>query len=179
MRRAAWLVLLLLAGGCGNGEEGRVYRMTASSMEPTLHCARPGVGCLAREADELFVRFYGDDEPERGDIVAFETPPLARERCGAGGVYVKRVVGLPGESWSERRGFILIDGVRLAEPYVPADFRDEASYRGGPIPVNRYFLLGDNRTQSCDSRVWGLVPRANIVGRLVEVKRGSERIHFR
>jgi signal peptidase I len=50
---------------------------------------------------------------------------------------------------------------------------------GGAIPPRRYLLLGDNRTASCDSRVWGLVPRRNLIGAVFEIKRGSKRIHIR
>jgi signal peptidase I len=178
MRGTAWLAVLVLAVGCAN-REGRVFRMTASSMEPTLHCARPGNGCLGEVADELFAERYEDDDPERGDVVAFETPPRAQRLCGAGGVFVKRVVALPGETWNERTGFIFIDGRRLLEPYVAAKRRDSASFPGGRVPPERYLLLGDNRTQSCDSRVFGLVPRENVVGKVVQIKRGSKRIHLR
>jgi signal peptidase I len=178
MRRAAWLAVLLLAAGCAN-REGRVFRMTASSMEPTLHCARPGLGCLGAKPDLVYAERYGEDDPHRGDIVAFETPPRAERVCGAGGIFVKRVVGLPGEIWGERRGVILIARRPLREPYIRPGRRDEAAYPGGRIPAQHYLLLGDNRTQSCDSRNFGLVPRANILGKVVQIKRGSKRIHLR
>jgi signal peptidase I len=176
MRAAAWLAVVLLVAGCG-AREGRVYRMTASSMEPTLHCAQPGLGCLGKTPDLVYAEPYGDEDPERGDIVAFETPPRAQRLCGAGGVFVKRIVGLPGEKWSERDGVVRIDRRRLAEPYVRR--RDEATHTGGRLPADRYLLLGDNRPQSCDSRIFGPVAREALVGRIVQVKRGSERIHFR
>ena len=88
------------------------YRIPSSSMEPTLHCARPGMGCEARFSDRVLADrlIYHFRDPNRGEIVVFNTPQLARLRCGAGGVFVKRIIGLPGEVWSERDGYVYIDG---------------------------------------------------------------------
>ena len=76
------------------------YRIPSSSMEPTLHCAKPANGCEARFSDRVLAnRFiYRFSDPKRGDIVVFETPPAARMRCGAGGTFVKRLIGLPGDT---------------------------------------------------------------------------------
>ncbi len=148
-------------------------------MEPTLHCARPQFGCLGRRSDLVYAVPYGDAGPSRGDIVVFETPTAAEVRCGAGGVFIKRVIGLPGERWQERSGTILIGGRRLTEPWLRPSFRDSLSFRGGRISAGSYLLLGDNRGSSCDSRFFGLVPSRNLRGRVVEIKRGSERIHLR
>ena len=76
------------------------YRIPSSSMEPTLHCARPNSGCEARFSDRVLAnRFiYHLREPARGDIVVFKTPKAAEAKCGAGGTFVKRLVGLPGET---------------------------------------------------------------------------------
>ena len=72
------------------------YRIPSSSMEPTLHCARPGSECEARFSDRVLAcRFcYRFWSPKRGDIVVFKTPPLAAIRCGAGGTFVKRLIAL-------------------------------------------------------------------------------------
>ena len=56
--------------------------------------------------------------PKRGDIIVFHTPPLASVRCGAGGTFVKRLIGLPGDTWEERDGYVYINGKRLNEPYI-------------------------------------------------------------
>ena len=179
MRRLALAAAAITLVGCSSDQDTRIFRVPSSSMEPTLHCARPGNGCEGKEMDRVAVRPYGDDDPERGDIVAFETPPSARQLCGAGGIYIKRVVGLPGERWDEKNGFILVDGRKLAEPYLEPNRRDDLGRPGGVVGAGQYLLLGDNRAQSCDSRVWGPAKRSSIIGKVVEVKRGSERIHIR
>src|SRR6188508_2476432 len=88
------------------------YRIPSSSMEPTLHCARPGSGCESRFSDRVLAnRFiYHFRKPHRGDIIVFKTPPLSAQRCGAGGTFVKRLIALPGETWQEKNGFVYIDG---------------------------------------------------------------------
>ena len=153
------------------------YRIPSPSMEPTLHCARPEPYCEAGSSDRVLAnRFiYHFHSPRRGDIVVFHAPDAARREC-IGGIFVKRIIGLPGEAWSERNGVTYIDGRRLAEPYVGPTRRDSdtKTLRDIPplgklrrIPAQMYLMEGDNRAHSCDSRVWGLVPRANIIGKVV------------
>jgi signal peptidase I len=141
------------------------YRIPSSSMEPTLHCARPGQGCEAGRSDRVLANrmVYHLREPRRGDVVVFETPAEAWQVCGAGGTFVKRLVGLPGETVSERNGMIYIDDRRLDEPYVQPTRRDDESGRWEVEP-DHYFFMGDNRRNSCDSRRWGAVPRENLIG---------------
>jgi type IV secretory pathway protease TraF len=67
----------------------------------------------------------------------------------------------------------------VAEPWLVAGRRDDDSFRGGTIPARRYLLLGEHRALSCDSRFYGSSPRSNIRGKVVEIARGSERIHLR
>jgi signal peptidase I len=158
------------------------YRIPSSSMEPTLHCARPGSGCEARFSDRVLAnRFiYHFRKPHRGDIIVFKTPPLAKEKCGAGGTFVKRLIALPDETWEEKNGFIYINGKKLIEPYIKSDRRDTGtSYPPRKIPDGMYFMMGDNRTQSCDSREWGPVPRKNLIGEVFAVYWPPNRIGFR
>jgi signal peptidase I len=163
------------------------YRIPSSSMEPTLHCAQPAQGCEAAGgffdgSDRVLAnRFiYRFRKPKRGEIIVFKTPPEAQLRCGAGGTFVKRLIGLPGEVVSERDGIVYINGAQLQEPYISTDRRDHEPPRTFPrIPKGDYFFMGDNRAQSCDSRVWGPVPRGNLIGEVFFVYWPPNRLGFR
>src|SRR5207302_6928724 len=150
------LLAVLLVTGCSQDTDTRVFRVPSSSMEPTLHCSRPAPGCMADRRDLVATHSYGSRTPRRGDIVVFTTPPLARLKCGAGGTFIKRLLGLPGETVTEKPGGrISIDGRPLAEPYISAARRRADPFTGSwLVPPRSYFLLGDNRGSSCDSRVW-------------------------
>jgi signal peptidase I len=145
------------------------YRIPSSSMEPTLHCAAPAPGCEASFSDRVLAcRFcYHLFDPERGDVVVFNTPPEAVRECGSGGVFVKRLIGLPGDTWEERDGQVFINGKPLDEPYVDDEHRDSDSHAPLEIPPDHYFMMGDNRNGSCDSRRWGTVPEENLIGKVI------------
>jgi len=150
------------------------YRIPSSSMEPTLNCAVPGEGCLAAGgvfdgSDRVLACriCYDLASPKRGDIVVFNTPPRAAVACGTGGVFVKRLIGLPGDTWSEKDGYVYINGQKLNEPYIESQYRDTLTYPAEKIPPGRYFMMGDNRSGSCDSRRWGTVPRSDLIGKVV------------
>jgi signal peptidase I len=95
----------------------------------------------------------------RGDIIAFEHDRPAPS------VYLKRIVGLPGEHIEIRRGAVFVDGTLLREPYVR--YRDDRSTAPVTVAAGSYYVLGDNRANSDDSRDWGLVPSSEIIGRAV------------
>jgi signal peptidase I len=140
-RAAAALAVLLVVAGCGSG--GRSYEVPTSVMEPTIHCGRPKPGCEGRRNARVRVRAYGEDRPERGDIVALEAPPRAEEHCGFGGVYFKRVIALPGQTWEEKAGVIYVNGRQLAEPYLAASHhRRLLRPRRQPRPLLRLPRVG-------------------------------------
>ena len=161
------------------------YRIPSSSMEPTLHCAKPAPGCEAsggffsgsdRVLANRFIYHFRD--PKRGEIIVFKTPPGVEQKCGAGGTFVKRLIGLPGETVSEKNGFVFIDGKPLVEPYLQPQRRDHMS-GSWRVPAGDYFFMGDNRNESCDSRSWGPVPRKNLIGEVFFVYWPPNRIGFR
>jgi len=102
---------------------------------------------------------YRIGHPQRGDIVAF------RHERSAPSVYLKRVIGLPGDRVSIDRGVVKIDGVALAEPYV--QYRDRRSFAEVTVPANGLYVLGDNRADSDDSRFWGFVEGDEVIGKAV------------
>jgi signal peptidase I len=170
------------------------YRIPSSSMEPTLHCAKPDLGCeapggLFDGSDRVLAcRFCFDFwPPKRGDIIVFKTPPRAAIACGAGGTFVKRLIGMPGETvFEDKHGFIWVDGKKLNEPYIQAsrrldDVRSNPDYvnHRWVVPKGDYFFMGDNRGESCDSRRWGAVPRGNLIGKVIATYWPPERISIR
>jgi signal peptidase I len=151
------------------------YRIPSSSMEPTLHCAGAS-GCRGSSSDRVLAcRICLDfSDPSRGDIIVFNTPKAAARICGEGGVFVKRLIGLPGDTIKEdKQSFIWIRGpnetkfVKLKEPYISQKARAaDVTHRNQTwnVPAGNYFMMGDNRGLSCDSRQWGSVPRNDLIG---------------
>ena len=166
-----WLVTIALAIAFILAFEARVakpFRIPSPSMEPTLHCAKPVAFCQGRFNDRVIANrlAYRFADPKRGQIVVFEAPAAAK-RCGpgdGGSTFVKRIIGLPGERVSERDGVVFVNGRRLVEPYVDAALRGRETASWPRVTRGHYFVLGDNRTHSCDSRTWGTVPRGNLIG---------------
>ena len=104
---------------------------------------------------------YRLEEIQRGDIVVFRFP-LDPSKS-----YIKRVVGLPGDQVEIVDGGLLINGRRTPEPYVQAPYQDRATYSPVTVPADHYYVLGDHRNTSNDSRTWGAVPRGHILGKAV------------
>jgi signal peptidase I len=143
------------------------YLIPSGSMEPTLMINDRIM------VDKLSYHLHGI---HRGDIVVFSTPPT--ENCGGAPVanLVKPVIGLPGETISLSGGQVYIDGQVLAEPWLPGV--NQRSTTRGPsqapyalshpykVPAGRVFVMGDNRTVSCDSRYWGPILESSIVGKV-------------
>jgi len=98
---------------------------------------------------------------ERGDVVVFKYPGDHSKN------YIKRIVGVPGDQIEILRGAVFVNGHRLMEPYVPESFRDERSMNSIVVPAGSYFVLGDHRNLSSDSRDFGVVEREAIFGKAV------------
>jgi signal peptidase I len=154
-------------------EIARSYRIPSASMEPTLHCARPAAECRAYFSDRVIACriCFTIGSPDREQIVVFTAPRAAEQACGEGGTYVKRLIGMPGDTIREDRAArIWVNGRPIAEPYVTAAARAaDTGFRGHTwhVPAGSYFMLGDSRGDSCDSRTWGAVPRGNLIGPVV------------
>jgi signal peptidase I len=126
----------------------RLYVIPSSSMAPTLV---PG--------DHIVVTPYRfGKKPNRGDVIVFRSPRAADE------LMIKRVIGTPGDLVETRAGRVIVCGHALTEPYVAAQ---AASGAIAPqiIPADSYFVLGDNRADSLDSRSWGVLPKNAVLGR--------------
>jgi signal peptidase I len=106
---------------------------------------------------------FGIGSIERGDMVVFWYPNDISKS------YIKRVIGLPGDTVEIDRGQVIVNGRPLEESYVPPDYRDHTSYAPRMLPPDDYFVLGDHRSSSNDSRNWGFVDRKFIYGKAVFV----------
>lgn len=130
------------------------YYVTGPSMRPTLHTSEY---ILVNKAEYLLAK------PERGDVIVFEYP------LDTSVDYVKRVIGIPGDRVTvEADGQVLVDGVAIKEPYVN-DLNNPYEPSTWTLKSNQYFVLGDNRGDSSDSRDWGLLPSQDIIGKAVLV----------
>lgn len=110
-----------------------------------------------------FAYRFGIADIQRGDTVVFYFPGDTSKS------YIKRVIGIPGDTIEIRRGTVILNGVEIEEPYVPEMFRDRLSLDRIVVPPDEYFVMGDHRSASNDSRNWGTVPRRYIYGRAVWV----------
>jgi signal peptidase I len=130
----------------------QAFRVQGTSMEPLL-----------RDGDRIVVSklAYRLGPIERGDVVVFWYP---RDPSIS---FIKRVVGLPGDQVEIRAGRVFVNGTPIREPYLPEGFRDVDSYPRTEVRRGHYFVLGDHRQSSNDSRSWGQVPEKYIYGRAV------------
>jgi signal peptidase I len=115
------------------------------------------------DQERIFVNkfVYRIEDVARRDIVVFWYPLDTTKS------YIKRVIGLPGDVVEVRRGRVLVNGEILDEIYVPPEFFDRRTYSPVYVEPDSYYVLGDHRSQSNDSRMWGLVPTENIYGKAV------------
>ena len=117
------------------------------------------------DQERIFInKFVYSFEPiERGDVVVFRYP---RDPSKS---YIKRVIAVPGDRVRIDKGHVYVNDERLAEPYVPAEYIDDRSERESVVPRGCYYLLGDHRSSSSDSRDFGPVDADNIYGKAVFV----------
>jgi len=123
-------------------------QVSGFSMEPRIDSGEYVV------INSLAFRF---SQPQHGDIIAF------RHERSADAVYLKRVIGVPGDRVEIDRGRVSVNGTPLREDYVR--FRDTRSARGVTVPPQSLYVLGDNRANSDDSRAWGFVSRDDVIGK--------------
>ena len=162
----ALLIFLALQSSVQN------FRVEGSSMEPTLSTGQyllvnklvyfnlsPGdLKSLLPFADvDRSEPLFAFHPPRHGEVIIFHFP---RDETRD---FVKRVIGVPGDEIEIRRGAVYVNGVELDEPYIT--HQSEASMPRTTVPPDSYFVLGDNRRASNDSRDWGPVPAKNVVGR--------------
>jgi signal peptidase I len=131
-------------------------KVEGTSMMPTL-----------TDQERIFINkftyHFGLGKIERGDMVVFWFP-LDPSKS-----YIKRVIGVPGDAVSIDAGQVYVNGQSLVENYVPEDYHDRVSWEEHRVPPDEYFVLGDHRSSSSDSRTWGFVKRDAIYGKAVFV----------
>jgi len=131
-------------------------KVEGTSMMPTL-----------TDQERIFINkftyHYGLGDIERGDMVVFWYP-LDTSKS-----YIKRVIGLPGDVVRIDQGEVYVNGNLLVEDYVPDIYRDSVSWGPKSVPTDSYFVLGDHRSSSNDSRTWGFVDRKYVYGKAVFV----------
>jgi signal peptidase I len=130
------------------------YHIQGHSMEPTLHDQEY---VLVNKTAYLF------QPPARGDIIVFHYPLNPKED------YIKRIIAIPGDVISVHDETVIVDSSTLHEVYVNKDdpFNPFPSFNNHIVGPEQYFVMGDNRGNSSDSRLWGLVPRQNILGKAI------------
>jgi signal peptidase I len=124
------------------------FIVEGSSMEPNFHTGQMLI--ISRLTYRL-------SSPQRGDVIVFQYPGNPVDD------YIKRVIGIPGDIVEIQNGNVLINGHIISEPYLPS--RTGEVYRGKwVVPADSYFVMGDNRLHSSDSRSWGMLAREYIIG---------------
>src|SRR5437588_11924419 len=118
---------------------------------------------LLSDQERIFINkfVYHFEKIDRGDVIVFWYP-LDRSKS-----FIKRVIGLPGDQVEIGNGHLYINGAAVDEPYVPPEFVDISAYGPARVPAGQYFVMGDHRVSSNDSRIFGPVPGGFIYGKAV------------
>ena len=164
-RAVRWVILLAVTAAAVFGLRQYViasYYIPSASMETTLH------GCPGCQPDMVLVDklSYRFKSISRSDVVVFARPPQAPPEDKQ---LIKRVIGLPGDLVSGHDGHVFVDNKELVEPYVNPACHGTADFAPVRVPTGRYFVMGDNRCDSFDSRMFGTIPRSAMIGRAFAV----------
>jgi signal peptidase I len=149
------LIIAVLASFLVRMYAVQTFFIPSGSMEPTLHV---GDRILV---NKLSVRFGTINV---GDIIVFKAPPTEHCDDGSYSDLVKRVIGLPGQIITSKGNTVYVNGKPLKEPWKYWPDLNPA-IKKLKVPANNYYVMGDNRANSCDSRFWGTVPRSDIIGK--------------
>jgi len=163
---AVTVLMAVLLAGLVRAFVFQTFWIPSASMVPTLSVY-----------DRVLVQkaFFTWQDVREGDIVVFSHPPLDNCPGPQGGDLVKRVIALPGQTIYSSGNNIYVNGRLLAEPYLPNDdplgpsIPDASSEHPYRVPPGDFYVLGDNRSDSCDSRYWGPIKGSSIVGKVVLV----------
>lgn len=133
----------------------RPHQVKGSSMFPNFH-----------DGDYILTDMlsYRLNLPERGDVVVFQAPPSPNDE------FIKRIIGLPGDRIEIKGDKVYLNGQLEPDVFLPPDFKTKTGQfltnnKQVLVPEGNYFVMGDNRSASSDSREWGFVPRKNIIGK--------------
>lgn len=126
------------------------------------------------DQERIFINkfVYQIEDIGRGDVIVFRYPHDPTRS------YIKRIIGLPGDTVAIEKGEVFINGKKLEEPYLIDEYRDRWNHAARVVPPNEYYVLGDHRNSSNDSRVWGPVPREFIYGKAVFAYWPVDRLGF-
>ncbi|MCX6894136.1 MAG: signal peptidase I [Verrucomicrobia bacterium] len=185
-----WVIILLLASAmsfvcafCLRQFVGRSFTAPSKAMEPTLAGEHKTNDGETQKGDRFTVdmRAYRSENPKRGDVVVFSTRGISSQWIRGESLFVKRVVGIPGDKVSINPPFILINGSKLTEPKVFSKIAASSNGYAGysnmglmarvddaiALGENEYFVLGDNSPNSLDGRFFGAIKRGDVLGKVV------------